>query len=129
MRIAICGNVDSGKSTFVGVLTKGLLDNGRGSVRLKVFRHKHEIDTGARGRGWVWEGGGAGWSEILVVFFLHCCVDDSDSIPFPLCLCVNFLHRALPKRNRAREGIMHPPAAIFLFPPGPQGGRRRYRSS
>jgi len=46
MRIAICGNVDSGKSTFVGVLTKGLLDNGRGSVRLKVFRHKHEIDTG-----------------------------------------------------------------------------------
>jgi GTPase len=46
MRIAICGNVDSGKSTFVGVLTKGVLDNGRGSVRQKVFRHKHEMDTG-----------------------------------------------------------------------------------
>jgi len=25
------GNVDSGKSTLVGVLTKGILDNGRGS--------------------------------------------------------------------------------------------------
>ena len=46
MRITICGNVDSGKSTFVGVLTKGVLDNGRGSVRQKVFRHKHEADTG-----------------------------------------------------------------------------------
>ena len=49
MRIAICGNVDSGKSTFVGVLTKGVLDNGRGSVRQKVFRHKHEMDTGLNG--------------------------------------------------------------------------------
>ena len=36
LRIATCGNVDSGKSTFVGVLTKGVLDNGRGSVRQKV---------------------------------------------------------------------------------------------
>lgn len=45
MRIAICGNVDSGKSTLVGVLTKGQLDNGRGSVRSKVFKHKHEQDT------------------------------------------------------------------------------------
>eukprot|EP00993_Chasmostoma_nieuportense_P003128 NODE_386_length_2310_cov_65.706367_g357_i0.p1 GENE.NODE_386_length_2310_cov_65.706367_g357_i0~~NODE_386_length_2310_cov_65.706367_g357_i0.p1 ORF type:complete len:751 (+),score=187.55 NODE_386_length_2310_cov_65.706367_g357_i0:76-2253(+) len=46
MRIAICGNVDSGKSTFVGVLTKGILDNGRGSVRQKVFKHKHEQESG-----------------------------------------------------------------------------------
>jgi GTPase len=46
MRIAICGNVDSGKSTFTGVLTKGVLDNGRGLVRQRVFRHKHEMETG-----------------------------------------------------------------------------------
>eukprot|EP01061_Rhynchopus_euleeides_P039830 TRINITY_DN6830_c0_g1_i1.p1 TRINITY_DN6830_c0_g1~~TRINITY_DN6830_c0_g1_i1.p1 ORF type:complete len:654 (+),score=273.43 TRINITY_DN6830_c0_g1_i1:283-2244(+) len=46
LRIAICGNVDSGKSTLTGVLTTGELDNGRGSTRQSVFRHKHEIDTG-----------------------------------------------------------------------------------
>ena len=46
LRIAICGNVDSGKSTLTGVLTTGVLDNGRGSMRQSVFKHKHEIDTG-----------------------------------------------------------------------------------
>eukprot|EP01062_Namystynia_karyoxenos_P006215 TRINITY_DN1216_c0_g3_i2.p1 TRINITY_DN1216_c0_g3~~TRINITY_DN1216_c0_g3_i2.p1 ORF type:complete len:667 (+),score=239.48 TRINITY_DN1216_c0_g3_i2:127-2127(+) len=46
LRVAICGNVDSGKSTLVGVLTRGTLDNGRGSVRQSVFNHRHEIDTG-----------------------------------------------------------------------------------
>ena len=40
------GNVDSGKSTIVGVLTKGLLDNGRGSSREKVFNYPHETTTG-----------------------------------------------------------------------------------
>ena len=33
MRIAVVGNVDSGKSTIVGVLTSGKLDNGRGLAR------------------------------------------------------------------------------------------------
>lgn len=33
LRIAVIGNVDSGKSTLVGVLTKGLLDDGRGAAR------------------------------------------------------------------------------------------------
>uniref|UniRef100_A0A7S0RUZ7 Tr-type G domain-containing protein n=1 Tax=Pyramimonas obovata TaxID=1411642 RepID=A0A7S0RUZ7_9CHLO len=46
IRVAICGNVDSGKSTLLGVLTKGVLDNGRGGARLQVFRHKHEVDSG-----------------------------------------------------------------------------------
>lgn len=46
MRIALVGNVDSGKSTIVGVLTKGLLDNGRGSSREKVFNYPHEASTG-----------------------------------------------------------------------------------
>ncbi|MBK5112428.1 MAG: elongation factor 1-alpha [Candidatus Heimdallarchaeota archaeon] len=46
IRIAVVGNVDSGKSTLVGVLTQGKLDNGRGLARVNVFRHKHEIETG-----------------------------------------------------------------------------------
>ena len=33
LRITVIGNVDSGKSTLVGVLTKGLLDDGRGAAR------------------------------------------------------------------------------------------------
>lgn len=40
------GNVDSGKSTLVGVLTKGILDNGRGSSWEKVFNFVHESETG-----------------------------------------------------------------------------------
>lgn len=40
------GNVDSGKSTLLGVLTHGELDNGRGRSRLNLFRHLHEIQTG-----------------------------------------------------------------------------------
>lgn len=40
------GNVDSGKSTLVGVLSKGQLDDGRGSARLKVFNYPHEVSNG-----------------------------------------------------------------------------------
>jgi elongation factor 1-alpha len=32
------GNVDAGKSTLVGVLTSGRLDDGRGLARARVFR-------------------------------------------------------------------------------------------
>lgn len=42
IRVALVGNVDSGKSTLVGVLTKSILDDGRGSSREKVFNHIHE---------------------------------------------------------------------------------------
>lgn len=40
--IAVAGSVDSGKSTFVGVLTSGKLDNGDGSARMEVAKHPHE---------------------------------------------------------------------------------------
>lgn len=40
------GNVDAGKSTLLGVLTHGELDNGRGHARQRLFRHKHEAETG-----------------------------------------------------------------------------------
>lgn len=46
VRIAIAGSVDVGKSSLIGVLTSGALDDGRGSARASVFRHKHERDTG-----------------------------------------------------------------------------------
>ncbi|WDK15019.1 elongation factor Tu GTP binding domain-containing protein [Colletotrichum graminicola] len=45
-RIAVVGNVDAGKSSLLGVLVKGDLDDGRGRARVNLFRHKHEIETG-----------------------------------------------------------------------------------
>jgi GTPase len=45
-RIAVVGNVDAGKSTMLGVLVKGSLDDGRGKARVNLFRHKHEIESG-----------------------------------------------------------------------------------
>ena len=45
-RIAVVGNVDAGKSTMLGVLVKGNLDDGRGKARINLFRHKHEIESG-----------------------------------------------------------------------------------
>ena len=45
-RIGVIGSVDSGKSTITGVLTKEVLDDGRGSARALVMRHPHEIISG-----------------------------------------------------------------------------------
>ncbi|MEQ2198163.1 GTP-binding protein 1 [Xenoophorus captivus] len=45
-KVAVVGNVDAGKSTLLGVLTHGELDNGRGFARQKLFRHKHEMESG-----------------------------------------------------------------------------------
>ena len=44
--IAVCGPVDAGKSSLIGVLTKGHLDNGRGLARSKVLHHSHELESG-----------------------------------------------------------------------------------
>ncbi|VDN91466.1 unnamed protein product [Brugia pahangi] len=46
VRVAVLGNVDAGKSTLLGVLTYGILDDGRGQARQKLFRHKHEFESG-----------------------------------------------------------------------------------
>lgn len=46
LRVAVVGNVDAGKSTMLGVLVKGNLDDGRGKARVNLFRHKHEIESG-----------------------------------------------------------------------------------
>jgi GTPase len=44
--IAVCGPVDAGKSSLIGVLTSGELDDGRGKSRNKILKHKHELETG-----------------------------------------------------------------------------------
>lgn len=41
--VPVLGNVDSGKSTTVGVLTTGVLDNGNGKAMARVARYLHEI--------------------------------------------------------------------------------------
>ena len=46
IRLVVMGNVDSGKSTLVGCLTKGIKDDGRGYARKFVFNYQHESETG-----------------------------------------------------------------------------------
>jgi small GTP-binding protein len=47
IRIGVVGNVDSGKSTTIAILTnEGIKDNGKGSARRLVMKHPHEQDTG-----------------------------------------------------------------------------------
>jgi len=46
LRVAVIGNVDSGKSTLVGVLTRCVMDDGRGSARSLVFNFSHEQANG-----------------------------------------------------------------------------------
>jgi GTPase/flagellar hook-basal body complex protein FliE len=43
--IAIAGSADSGKSSFIGVIISGKLDDGNGSARKIVAKHQHEIDS------------------------------------------------------------------------------------
>ncbi len=45
-RIAMIGNVDSGKSTLIGILTNATLDDGRGAARSLVLKHRHEQENG-----------------------------------------------------------------------------------
>lgn len=44
--VVALGNVDAGKSTLVGVLTTGRLDDGKGLARSYASRYKHEVLTG-----------------------------------------------------------------------------------
>lgn len=46
IRVAVLGNVDAGKSTLIGVIKSGDLDNGRGASRKLVMKHQHELETG-----------------------------------------------------------------------------------
>ena len=46
LKLAIAGNVDSGKSTLAGVLLNNCLDDGRGYCRKMILKNKHEQETG-----------------------------------------------------------------------------------
>lgn len=46
IRVAVLGGADAGKSTLLGVITQGELDNGKGTARLNMFRHLHEVQSG-----------------------------------------------------------------------------------
>ncbi|TMW65521.1 hypothetical protein Poli38472_008163 [Pythium oligandrum] len=46
LRVSVIGDFESGKSTLIGVLTRGCLDDGCGLARMQVFRHRHEIENG-----------------------------------------------------------------------------------
>ena len=46
VRLCVIGNVDSGKSTLVGCLTRGVKDDGRGYARKFIFNYQHESESG-----------------------------------------------------------------------------------
>jgi len=46
IHIAVVGAFGTGKSSLIGVLLSGQLDNGRGLARTQVVRHQHEILSG-----------------------------------------------------------------------------------
>ncbi|CEO60614.1 hypothetical protein PMG11_05231 [Penicillium brasilianum] len=46
IRISLTGPSASGKSSLLGTLTSSSLDNGRGSSRLSLLKHRHEISSG-----------------------------------------------------------------------------------
>ncbi|KAE8348523.1 hypothetical protein BDV28DRAFT_143300 [Aspergillus coremiiformis] len=46
IRISITGPATAGKSSLLGTLTSSVLDNGRGTSRLSLLKHRHEISSG-----------------------------------------------------------------------------------
>lgn len=46
LRVTLTGPTTSGKSTLLGTLSVGILDNGRGKSRLSLLRHRHEMVSG-----------------------------------------------------------------------------------
>lgn len=46
VRVGVIGSVDAGKSTLTSVLTRGKLDDGKGSARSEIMKFPHEIESG-----------------------------------------------------------------------------------
>ncbi|KAG5979259.1 hypothetical protein E4U55_005370 [Claviceps digitariae] len=46
LRITLTGPTTSGKSSLLGTLSTGTLDNGRGKSRLSLLKHRHELVSG-----------------------------------------------------------------------------------
>ena len=45
-KYVVLGNVDAGKSSFISVMEKNVLDNGNGSARKLITKYKHELESG-----------------------------------------------------------------------------------
>ena len=46
IHVAVCGEVDSGKSTLISVIVTGNFDNGHGMARNRIVRYNHELESG-----------------------------------------------------------------------------------
>lgn len=46
LRVTLTGPTTSGKSSLLGTLSTGTLDNGRGKSRLSLLKHRHEVVSG-----------------------------------------------------------------------------------
>ena len=46
LRVTLTGPTTSGKSSLLGTLSTGTLDNGRGKSRLSLLKHRHEMVSG-----------------------------------------------------------------------------------
>lgn len=46
LRIGLLGDTGAGKSTFMSVITNGVLDNGCGSMKVHSLQHIHELSSG-----------------------------------------------------------------------------------
>lgn len=46
LRVTFTGPTTSGKSSLLGTLSTGTLDNGRGMSRLSLLKHRHEVESG-----------------------------------------------------------------------------------
>ncbi|ETS87943.1 hypothetical protein PFICI_01771 [Pestalotiopsis fici W106-1] len=46
LRVSLTGPTTSGKTTLLGTLANGTLDNGRGSSRINLLKHRHEVVSG-----------------------------------------------------------------------------------
>ncbi|ATY63224.1 synthesis GTP-binding [Cordyceps militaris] len=46
LRVTLTGPTTSGKSSLLGTLSTGTLDNGRGKSRLSLLKHRHELASG-----------------------------------------------------------------------------------
>ncbi len=45
-KVLLMGEQQGGKSTLLGVLLSGSLDDGEGAARMHVLNHKHEVLSG-----------------------------------------------------------------------------------
>ncbi|KAH6660133.1 hypothetical protein BKA67DRAFT_653334 [Truncatella angustata] len=46
LRVSLTGPTTSGKTSLLGTLANGSLDNGRGSSRINLLKHRHEVVSG-----------------------------------------------------------------------------------